>query len=244
MSISARQSLTGSVEARQSVSGEVTTPVNTSVIYRPSVSEDGILSWTNDIGLPNPDPVDISGPTGDPGYTPVKGTDYYTESEKAELVSEIAEQTKDEWIDLADITLEEAVTYIAFNKDVNGQTFSVKKLVALVSSPQVLSGTFYASDATNIYSNYLGNYIGDNLSGNVQKIYITFEVVEGKFAEIKVAYNTSSDTFYGDITHKPQFIQQRSTKPISRFYLGKNLDYPSGEFFPVGTVIKVWGLKV
>lgn len=35
--------------------------------YTPDVSEDGMLSWTNDKGLPNPDPVNIKGPQGDPG---------------------------------------------------------------------------------------------------------------------------------------------------------------------------------
>lgn len=32
--------------------------------FYPSVSEDGIISWTNDKGLPNPVPVDIKGPQG------------------------------------------------------------------------------------------------------------------------------------------------------------------------------------
>jgi hypothetical protein len=37
------------------------------VIYRPHVSPDGMLSWTNDIGAPNPDPVNIKGARGDKG---------------------------------------------------------------------------------------------------------------------------------------------------------------------------------
>lgn len=32
--------------------------------FTPSVSEDGVLSWTNDGDLPNPDPVNIKGPAG------------------------------------------------------------------------------------------------------------------------------------------------------------------------------------
>lgn len=32
--------------------------------YIPTVDEEGILSWTNTGGLPNPDPVDITGPAG------------------------------------------------------------------------------------------------------------------------------------------------------------------------------------
>lgn len=54
--------------------------------FTPSVSADGVLSWTNDKELPNPDPVDLKGPKGDPGKTPVKGTDYMTEADLAEIV--------------------------------------------------------------------------------------------------------------------------------------------------------------
>ena len=35
--------------------------------FTPSVSEDGTLSWSNDKGLPNPEPVNIQGPPGEPG---------------------------------------------------------------------------------------------------------------------------------------------------------------------------------
>lgn len=35
--------------------------------FIPSVSEDGVLSWTNDGGLEDPEPVDIKGPKGDKG---------------------------------------------------------------------------------------------------------------------------------------------------------------------------------
>ena len=41
--------------------------------YTPNVSEDGMLSWTNDKGLPNPDPVNIKGPQGDPGEDGTNG---------------------------------------------------------------------------------------------------------------------------------------------------------------------------
>ena len=34
------------------------------VIYTPKVNEDGTISWTNNGGLPNPEPVDITGPIG------------------------------------------------------------------------------------------------------------------------------------------------------------------------------------
>ena len=57
--------------------------------FIPSVSDDGVISWTNDKELPNPEPVNIKGAKGDKGdkgdagangkdgYTPVKGVDYF-----------------------------------------------------------------------------------------------------------------------------------------------------------------------
>ena len=35
--------------------------------FTPSVSADGIISWTNDKDLPNPEPVNIKGEKGDKG---------------------------------------------------------------------------------------------------------------------------------------------------------------------------------
>lgn len=40
--------------------------------FTPSVSPDGVISWTNDRGLPNPAPVNIK---------PVRGVDYCTEKD-------------------------------------------------------------------------------------------------------------------------------------------------------------------
>ena len=40
---------------------------STSTVFIPSVSSDGIISWTNDGGLPNPTPVNIKGPQGEAG---------------------------------------------------------------------------------------------------------------------------------------------------------------------------------
>lgn len=42
--------------------------------YTPSISEDGILSWTNDKNLPNPEPVNIKGQDG-VSYTLTKSED-------------------------------------------------------------------------------------------------------------------------------------------------------------------------
>lgn len=41
--------------------------MDNTVNYVPHISEDGILSWTNDGNKPNPEPISIIGPKGDPG---------------------------------------------------------------------------------------------------------------------------------------------------------------------------------
>lgn len=95
--------ISGSVSKPKSLSGNVgakTINIGSNgdggATFIPSVSADGIISWTNDKGLPNPKPVNIKGVKGDKGdkgeagengYTPVKGKDYFTDSEKAEIVS-------------------------------------------------------------------------------------------------------------------------------------------------------------
>lgn len=67
--------------------------------FTPVVSSDGVLSWTNDGGLDNPASVNIkgergekgeqgtTGKTGAAGYTPVRGTDYWTAADIATIKS-------------------------------------------------------------------------------------------------------------------------------------------------------------
>lgn len=68
------------------------------VTFYPSVSDDGIISWTNDGNLPNPEPVNIrgkdgvdgkDGSPGADGYSPIRGVDYWTEADKAEMVADV-----------------------------------------------------------------------------------------------------------------------------------------------------------
>lgn len=47
--------------------------VRSGATFTPNVSDDGLLSWTNDKGLVNPKPVNLKPKDG---YTPVKGKDY------------------------------------------------------------------------------------------------------------------------------------------------------------------------
>lgn len=63
--------------------------------YTPVITENGnavMLGWTNNGGLENPTAVNIKGKdgkNGENGKTPVRGTDYWTPEDKAELVSDV-----------------------------------------------------------------------------------------------------------------------------------------------------------
>ena len=59
------------------------------VTFIPSVSSAGVISWTNNGGLNNPASVNIKGPKGDKGDKPVKGTDYFTDADKTEMVNAV-----------------------------------------------------------------------------------------------------------------------------------------------------------
>lgn len=93
------QKVSASVSSPKKISGNVGTKTMTvgedGATFIPSVTEDGILSWTNDKDLPNPEPVNIKGKDGrdgvdgKDGYTPVLGKDYFTESQKEEFVDDV-----------------------------------------------------------------------------------------------------------------------------------------------------------
>lgn len=55
------------------------------------VMEDSVLTWWVD-GFQESAPVDLKGDKGDPGYTPVKGTDYYTPAEIAAFETSIRDK--------------------------------------------------------------------------------------------------------------------------------------------------------
>lgn len=58
--------------------------------YTPSVSSDGTLTWTpSKSNMPGAPSVSIKGPKGEPGHTPVKGTDYFTADDVQAIINEV-----------------------------------------------------------------------------------------------------------------------------------------------------------
>ena len=76
--------VSASVPAQKGVSGNVGAKIvnigEDGATFIPDVSAEGVISWSNDKDLPNPEPVNIKGEKGDTGkagYTPIKGIDYF-----------------------------------------------------------------------------------------------------------------------------------------------------------------------
>ena len=81
----------------------------------PSVSEDGVLSWTNDGELNNPTPVNIKGEKGDTGNTGANGTNGSDGATFTPSVSEtgVLSWTNDKGLtNPEDVNLSNVVTFI------------------------------------------------------------------------------------------------------------------------------------
>lgn len=173
-----------------------------------------------------------NGKDGADGYTPQYGIDYATPEEKDKLTEEILTATEDEWIDLADITLEEDVSLIYIDQDINGQPFSVRKIFARIVAPSVLSGSIGANVINSAYGDCAYE---DNVSP--QRVYIYYELVKGKFAIIQFSYNKHVDYFNSDLGSSSRVIRITNRESFSAFRLGLV------NSLPAGTTIQVWGLK-
>ena len=179
-----------------------------------------------------------NGKDGADGKTPVNGVDYNTPEEKEELKNEILTATRDEWIDLADITTEEDVSYITFDKDVNGNPFSVKKVVVLVKLPaQLLQQGVYISTGMKQWN---GASLGVNIALDARFIHGSIEVMDGKYTELKIAQtkikNFSSNYAFTNIISEDCSL-------ISAFYFGGAYSSAMNNHIPAGTTLKVWGVK-
>lgn len=127
--------------------------------FTPSVSEDGVISWTNDRELPNPAPVNIK---GENGITPVKGIDYFTEqdaqeiAERAAQLVDIPEGGVTSWNDLTDKPFGESSPAfdITWDGDMAGHDnflseenyYFVKVSDEVYTKEQLLNSTMYYSD--------------------------------------------------------------------------------------------------
>ena len=67
-------------------------PGGSGATFTPSVSVDGIISWTNDKGLENPESVNIKGPQGPQGVPGENGTSNYNELNNMPIINLVGTQ--------------------------------------------------------------------------------------------------------------------------------------------------------
>ena len=106
------------------VSVETGSNAKNGATFIPSVSEDGVLSWTNDGGLSNPEPVNITGAKGEKGDPGDAGQDYVlTDADKAEIAEEAAKLATPSTGGNAniDVTAEVGQTIVVKEVDANGK---------------------------------------------------------------------------------------------------------------------------
>lgn len=76
-------------------------------IYTPSVSDNGDLSWTNDLDLENPATVNIKGPKGDKGQDGTVAFDELTEEQRLSLKGEKGDKGQDGTVAFDELTDEQ-----------------------------------------------------------------------------------------------------------------------------------------
>lgn len=117
-----------------------------------------------------------NGSKGDPGYTPEKGTDYYTEADKAELIDKLKEELPENdfsgsWNDLTDrpfgeeISPEQTITYDG----------SLDGYVYVEVEPEMAPGQYYVklSESTPEPEVFIGTTAKIYHNGNIQEIPVS-----------------------------------------------------------------------
>lgn len=198
---------------------------------------------------------------GKNGYTPQKNVDYFTEADKDEMVEKVkesgvlmyTEQTlteaqkaqaranigaDEEWFEIADITSTEEVNSFYVNKDKNGNPFVCKRIVALMVLPSEIAGAIgeYFGGCNSIWG-YPG--ITKNCGNNYTVRGYNVSVVRGCFTEFDWRASNTAHFFNND---DGSAIRSGNgfTDLLTQFFVCRQV---TDDLYPVGTQLKVWGLK-
>jgi hypothetical protein len=204
-----------------------------------------------------------NGPKGDPGMTGLGGIrgprgaqgSQGPKGEKGDKgdrgeqgpVGPMGPKGAEEWIDIADITTEDATTKVwHFATDINGNGFSCKRIIAKIELPNNITSTNFN----------VGHLIDNRQSGagavavytiwsqNLAHFTVDIEVLKPKlimFRFEKGELNNDHFTSIGGVsTEWLRYVPQYTADSLDVFTLILN---SADAVFPNGTKIKVWGLK-
>lgn len=225
--------------------------------YTPAVSEEGVISWANDGGLPNPDPVNITGPQGQPGETPdiTVGT-VETLDPDQDATANITGETPNLTLNLGipkgqpgqEDVLELLETITVDDEETTGivwnRTYQLKAAVCTVYLP-LTNG-----DSGNM-SMYVSSGLGPigyasipstNASTSAKRVKFRFYRKAGEYFTEGVAFPNAEEEFGGATMYFREYATPKiveSLGPIT--YM--NIQKSNAARLPLGTEIKLYGVR-
>lgn len=155
-----------------------------------------------------------------------------TEKQKAQARANIG--AGDEWFQIADVTTTEEVTEIAVTTDI-----PCRKMIGYLVSPADISG-----DVGDWFGPAPGLYLGPDAGTNVTATnkYRTYEftLIFDNFVMLEATYRDGVN-FWSDSDNVKLMREYQGLSSLNSFFVARG-GSPAGTY-PVGTNLKVWGLK-
>lgn len=225
--------------------------------YTPAVSEEGVISWANDGGLPNPSPVNITGPQGQPGETPdiTVGT-VETLEPGQDATAEITGETPSLVLNLGipkgqpgqEDVLELLETITVDDEETTGiernRTYQLKAAVCTVYLP-LTNGD--SGNMTMYVSSGLGpigyaSIPSTNASTSAKRVKFRFYRKAGEYFSEGVVFPNAEEELGGVTMYFREYATPKiveSLGPIT--YI--NIQKSNAARLPLGTEIKLYGVR-
>lgn len=166
--------------------------------FIPKISDEGVLSWTNDGGLPNPEPVELGGggvPSGD--YVPTTRT-----IAGIDLADDISVEEMQEALDIYDSTIMdgEIKPWLYSEEEIISGTYRGKPLYKKVLEPIIITEDMKKYSIEDIPYEYIS--IDQSMSFVLRN--------NASFPITNIGYDANSDTVAGGITQHAYITPDKS----------------------------------
>ena len=145
-----------------------------------------------------------------------------------------------EWIQIGDVEItEDGVFYLKFTTDLNGNPFSCSKIVANFVFPSEPTSKGITMSVEPTGNSNVGEIFAHNINAACRNYYMSAELIPGSAVIFDVAQNNASKVFYGIYAGRAMFATELTGLTCFAVRNG----YGSTDKLPIGTTLKVWGLK-